>query len=230
MQKEIENLEFVEGLNFQFIDSLKNESTKYLLFFDDSCGAICNSKASVDIATARTHRVLSTIYMKHNLFHQSKFEQDLELQSTHIRLFKSPRDVTQISTLSAQLRLGSELADWYQHATSVPYSHLLMGLSSRTDNRLRFRTNTASIPSKFFYPRPAETNKIFGRWTHKVSLHSECSNCFPASAKVLSFSLVQNVYPLSVRMESTYAQKNLQRIKRHLKTTSHSNFRVVSPN
>ena len=38
--------------NFEFIDSIKNNGTKYLLIFDDSCEEICNSKAFVDIATA----------------------------------------------------------------------------------------------------------------------------------------------------------------------------------
>ena len=37
VQKEIENPEFVRGVNFEFIDSLKNNGTKYLLNFDDSC-------------------------------------------------------------------------------------------------------------------------------------------------------------------------------------------------
>ena len=31
MQKEIENLDFVQGVSFEFIDSLKNNGTKYLL-------------------------------------------------------------------------------------------------------------------------------------------------------------------------------------------------------
>ena len=35
MQKEIENLEFVQVVNFVFIDSLKNNGTKYLLIFDN---------------------------------------------------------------------------------------------------------------------------------------------------------------------------------------------------
>ena len=61
MQKEIEGLEFVRGVNFEFIDSSKNNGTKYLLIFDDSCEEICNSKAFVDIATAGRHRGLSTI-------------------------------------------------------------------------------------------------------------------------------------------------------------------------
>ena len=51
MQKEIGNLEFMRGVNFEFIDSLKKNGTKYLLIFDDSCEEICNSKAFVDIAT-----------------------------------------------------------------------------------------------------------------------------------------------------------------------------------
>ena len=35
MQKEIESLEFVQGVNFEFIESLKNNGTKYLLILDD---------------------------------------------------------------------------------------------------------------------------------------------------------------------------------------------------
>ena len=61
MQKESENLEFVQGVNFEFIDSLKTKGTKYLLLFDDSCEEICNSKVFVDIAIARRHRGLSKI-------------------------------------------------------------------------------------------------------------------------------------------------------------------------
>ena len=147
-QKEIENLEFVQGVNFEFIDSLKNNGTKYLLIFDDSCEEICNSKAFVDIATAGRHRGLSTIYIKHNLFHQSKLGRDVQLKKTHIVLFKSPRDVMQVTTLSTQLGLGSELVGWYRDAMSVPFGHLLIDLSPRTDDRLRYCTNTGSNPSK----------------------------------------------------------------------------------
>ena len=103
MQRKIEKLEFVQDIQFEFIDSLNNNGTVHLLIFEDSCEEICNSKAFVDIATAGTHRGLSTIYIKHNLFHQSKRRQDVELQSTHFILFKSPRDMMRISTLSAQM-------------------------------------------------------------------------------------------------------------------------------
>ena len=75
--KKVENLEFVRAVNFDFIDSLKNNGTKYLLIFDDSSEKICNSKDFVDIATAGKHRGLSTVYIKQNFFHQSKLGRDV---------------------------------------------------------------------------------------------------------------------------------------------------------
>ena len=150
MQKENKNLEFVRGVNFVFNDSLKNNGTKYLLCFADSCVEICNSKAFVDIATAGRHRGLRTIYIKHNLFHQSKLGRDVELQNTHNVLFKSPRAVMQVTTLSTQFGLVSELVHCYRGATSVPFGHLLIDLSPRTDDRLRYCTNNGSILSKFY--------------------------------------------------------------------------------
>ena len=149
MRKENENPEFVKGVKFQFIDSIKNDGTKYLSIFDESSDEICISKALVDIATAGRHRGLSTTYIEHNLFHQSKLGRDGELQNTHIGLFTSPRDVMQVSTFSAQLGLGPELVVWYRDATAVPNGHLLIDLSPCRDNPLRLRTNTGSIHSKF---------------------------------------------------------------------------------
>ena len=188
MQKEIENLEFVRGVNVNFIDSLENNRTKCLLIFDDSCEENCNSKAFVDIATAGRNRGLSTIYIKHNLFHQSKLGRDVELQNTHIVLFKSPRDVMQVTTFSKQLGLGSELVDWYRDATSFLSGHLLIDLSPRTHDRLRYCTNTGSIPSKFYIPERLKQSNILDD-EHTNSLLSECSNHFPTNAKVFSFSL-----------------------------------------
>ena len=87
---------------------------------------ICNSKKFFDFATAGRHPGLSNIYVKHNLFHQSKLGRDVELQNSHIVLIKSHRDVIQVITLSAQLGLGSELVHWYRYTTSVTYGHLLI--------------------------------------------------------------------------------------------------------
>ena len=193
MQKEIETLEFVRGVNFEFIDSLKNNGTKYLLIFDDSCEEICNSKAFVDIATAGRHRGLSTIYIKHNFFHQSKLGRDVELQNTHIVLFKSPRDVMQVLTLSTQLGLDSELVDWYRDATSVPFGHFLIDLPPRTDDRLRYCTNTGSIPSKFYFPERLKQSKILDD-EHTKSLYSpSVPMIFPQMQKSFPSVLPKNL-------------------------------------
>ena len=114
MQKEIENLEFVRGVHFEYTDLFKNNETKNLLMFDNSCEKICNSKAFCDNATTGRHRGLSAFYIKHNLFHQSKLGRDFEFQNTHLVLFESPRDMIQISTFSSDLGHGPELIGWYR--------------------------------------------------------------------------------------------------------------------
>ena len=214
MQNEIKNLEFVQGVNFEFIDSLKNNGAKYLLIFDNSCEKICTSKAFVDFAIVGRHRGLSTIYIKHNLFHQSKLGRDLELQTTHIVLFKSPRDVMQVTTLGAQLGLGSELVDWCRDPASVPFGHLLIDLSPRTDNRLCYCTNSGSILSKFYFP---------ARLKHLMTLDDEHTKflyspivpiAFPQMQKSLSSVLPKRVYPVSMRLHSKYTQRKLANHKK----------------
>ena len=216
MQKEIENLEFVQGVNFEFIDSLKNNGTKYLLIFDDSCEEICNSKAFVDIATAERHPGLSIIYIKHNLFHQTKLGRDFELQNTHLVLFKSARDVMQVTTLSTQLGLGSELVDWYRDATFVPFGLLLVDLSPRTDDRLRYCTNSGSVPSKFYIPERFKPLRTLDD-EHTKSLYSpSVPIAFPQMQKSLSSVLPKKVYPVFMRMHSKPAQR---KVANHKKTS-----------
>ena len=228
MQKEIESLEFVRGVNFEFIDSLKNSGTKYLLIYDDSCEEICNSKAFVDIATAARHRGLSTIYIKHNIFHQSKLGRDVELQNTHIVLFKSPRDVMQVATLSTQLGLGSDLVDWYRDATSVPFGHLLIDLSPRTDDRLRYCTNTGSVPSKFYIPERLKQSKFLDDEDTK-SLYSTIFQSFSHKCKSLFLQscpkqFIRFLWECIINL----LKGNLQSIKRHHVVKFPSEVRLFS--
>ena len=207
MQKETGNLDFVRGVNFQFIDSLKNNGTRSLLIFDNSCEEICNSKAFVDIATAGRHRGLSTIYIKHNLFHQSKLGRDVELQNNHIVLFKSPRDVMQVTTLRTQLGLGSELVDWYRDATSVPFGLLLIDLSPRTDDRLRYCTNTGSTPSKFYIRDRLKQSKVLDDEHTKCLYSPSVPIIFPQTQKSFPSVLPKRFYPVSLRLHNKSAQR-----------------------
>ena len=147
----------VQGVDFDLIENLSKNGTKYWRIFDDSSEKISNSKQIVKIATGGRHRGLNTVYIKHNLFHQSNLGRDVELQNTHIVLFKSPRDVLQINTLSQQLGLGSQLKEWYQEATSVPYVHILIDLTPKTVDSLRYCSKNGSVPTKFHLPAGIET-------------------------------------------------------------------------
>ena len=109
------------------------------------------------VDTAGRLRGLNTLYIKHNLFHQSKLGRDVELQNARIVLFKSPRDVLQIKTLSQQLGLGSHLKEWYQDATFVPYGRLFIDLTPKTVDSLRYCSNSGSVPTKFYLPAEIET-------------------------------------------------------------------------
>ena len=185
-----------------------------MLDFDDSRDEICNSKAFVDIATAGRQCGLSTIYIKHNLFHQSKLGRDVELQNTHIVLFKSPRDIMQVTTLSTQLGLGSKLVDWYRDATSVPFGHLMIDLSPRTDDRLRYCTNSDSVPSKFYIPERLKHLRTLDD-EHTKSLYSpSVPIAFPQMQKSLSSVLPKRFYPVSMRMHSKSTQRKLANHKK----------------
>ena len=145
--------------------------------------------------------------LKHYFFHQSKLGRDVELQNTHIVLFKSPLDVIQVTTLSTQLGLGSELVDWYRDATSVPFGHLLIDLSPRTDDRLRYCTNTGSIPSKFYIPDRLKQSKILDD-EHTKSLYTpSVPIILPQMQESFLSVLSKRVYPVSWRMHNKSAQR-----------------------
>ena len=166
-------------------------------------------KAFADIVTAERHRGLSTIYNKHNLFHQSKLGGDVELQNTHIVVFKSPRDVLQKTTLGAELDLGSELVDWYRDATSVPFCLLLIDLSPRTDDGLRYFRTSGSVPSKFYIPERLKHLRTLDDEHTKVHYSPSVLIAFPQMQKPLSSVLPKIVYPVSMQTHSKSAQRKL---------------------
>ena len=112
------------------IENLPDYGTKSLLIIDKSCEEISSFKQ----------------------FLQSKLGRDVELQNTHIVLFKSRRDVSQIVTLSQQLGLRSRLKAWYQDAMSIPYGHLLIQLTPKTVDSLRYSFDSGSVTNKIDLP------------------------------------------------------------------------------
>ena len=113
----------------------------------------------------------------------------------------------EVTTLSTQLGLGSELVDWYRDATSVPFGHLLIDLSQRTDGRLRYCTNTGSIPSKFYIPDRLKQSKILND-EHTKSLYSpSVPIIFSQMQKSFPSVLPERFHPVSLRMHNESTQR-----------------------
>ena len=122
----------------------------------------------------------------------------------------------QVTTLITQLGLGSELVDWYRDATSVPFGHLLIDLSPRTDDQLGYCTNTGSIPSKFYIPDRLKQSKILDDEDKKSLYSPSVPIIFPQKQKTFPSVSPKRVYPVSLRMHNKSAQR---KPAKHKKTT-----------
>ena len=113
----------------------------------------------------------------------------------------------QVTTLNTQLGLGSELVDWYRDAKSVSFRHLLIDLSPRTDDRLRYCTNNGSVPSKFFIPEGLKHLRTLND-EHRKSLYSpSVPIVFPQVQKPLSSVLLKRVFNVYMRRHNKSAQR-----------------------
>ena len=143
------NIEFIKFNGFDGLRNIEN----VLLVFDDSCEEIYNDNEFVKLATAGRHKGLDVIYVKHNLFQQSRWSRTIDLNTSHIILFKSPRDIQQLEHLGRQLNLTKFLRSCYELATKDTYGHLLIDLDPRTSDCLRYCSNIIPPgPSIFYLP------------------------------------------------------------------------------
>ena len=145
------NIQFTKFSSFDLISELEN----CLLVFDDSCEEVFNDKEFSKLATAGRHKNISVIYVKHNLFQQSKWSRTIDLNTTHIILFKSPRDIQQIGLIGRQLSNTQFLKDRYELANKQPFGHLLIDLDSKTSDVLRYCSNIVPPGTSVFYLPPA---------------------------------------------------------------------------
>ena len=147
MQGSVARIEFI---NYSGLEITKNLSN-CLLIFDDSCQEIFNDKEFVKTATFGRYRKLHVIYVKHNLFHQSKWSRTIDLKTTHIILFKSLRNIQQIEYLGKQLNCLLLLKDAYKLATAEPYGHLIIDLDPKTSQGLQFASQIIGPDPSIFY-------------------------------------------------------------------------------
>ena len=85
------------------------------------------------------------------MFQQSRWSRAIDLNTSHIILFKSPRDIQQLDHLGRQLNNTKFLRNCYQLATKDTYGHLLIDLDPRTSDCLRYCSNITPPGPTIFY-------------------------------------------------------------------------------
>ena len=141
------DIEFIKSSSFEIVNNLRD----CMIVFDDTCEEIFNEKDFVKLATAGRHKNVHVIYVKHNLFQQSKQSRTIDLNTTHLILFKSPRDIQQIDYLGRQLNNAKFLRHAYQLATKEDFGHLLIDLDPKTSECLRYSSNIVPPSPTIFY-------------------------------------------------------------------------------
>ena len=168
----------------------------------------------MEFAAAGRHHGFSIIYNKHNLLHQSKLGRDVELQNTHIVLFKSTRDVHQVATLSLQLRRGSG-SHWLVSGCNIcNFGHLLIDLSLRLHDRLRYCTKSGNVPSKFYVPYNLKYLKHLDDEATKSLYTPSIPTLFPGMQNSDSKNLSKRIIRFLSECIVNVLQGNLSEVKR----------------
>ena len=133
------NIEFVEGL--PDVDRFDG-SRRVLLIIDDLMNE-ANEQVSQIFTKGSHHRNISIIFLTQNIFHSSKHNRTMNINSHYVVLFKNPRDLGQISHLGRQMYPGKSrfLVESFSDATTAPYGYLFLDLKANTEEKLRVRTN-----------------------------------------------------------------------------------------
>ena len=134
----------------------------------------------------------------------------------------------QVTTLSTQFGLGSEIVDMYRDATSVPFGHLLIELSPSTNDRLRYCTNTGSNPSKFYIPDRLKQSKNLDEEPTNTLYSPSVPIIFPQMQKSFPSVLPKRVYPVSLRIQYESAQRKPAKHKKTQVANFQSEVRLLS--
>ena len=89
--------------------------------------------------------------------------------------------------------LGSQLKGSYQDATSTPCGHLLIDLTPKTVDSLRYCTRSGSVPSKFCLSAGTETKFLDNEHTIRLYTLKNFKNKSSSIVQKISFNSSANV-------------------------------------
>jgi len=133
-------LEYYKGVP----DDIENELNEpILIILDDLMMGAFNKSVCELFTKGSHHRNLSVIVVTQNIFHKASHTRDISLNTKYIVVFKNPRDKLQFQCLARQIypENSSELMRIYKEVTEEPHGYLLIDLTQRINDLLRFRSN-----------------------------------------------------------------------------------------
>lgn len=114
-----------------------------LIILDDMMLETYNSRVCELFTKGSHHRNISVILITQNVFHQGKYCRDISLNCKYMVIFKNPRDRSQILPLARQIypENSASFLRVYNEATSIPHGYIVLDLTQRVSDLLRFRSD-----------------------------------------------------------------------------------------
>lgn len=146
----VKGVEFRKGLlDVEEIDT----SVPNLIVCDDMM-ELCGQEIAAMFTKHSHHRNLSVVYLTQNLFHKGQHTRNINLNSSHLVLFKNPREINQINYLSRQMYPPEEarfLQEAFRDATASPYGYLCIDLKQDTPDIARVKTRIFPEDDTYIY-------------------------------------------------------------------------------
>ena len=139
----IPNITMCQGLPNN-LDDWSEGSNHRLIMIDDLMDKVVNDmEMSLLFTQGCHHKHISIIYITQNLYLQGKYSRTISLNTQYMVLFRSLRDVSQISILGRQLFPGNSkvLTQVYNDVMKKPYTYLIVDSSPHCNYQYRLRTN-----------------------------------------------------------------------------------------
>ena len=145
------DIEFIQGLEWNFLQKAEAQKKRILLVLDDLFDEAAQSKDFLALVVAGRHRNVHLMVLRHNLFQRTKNSKIIDLNVTQIVLFNSPRDSEQIGVLGRQLGERHATMEAYKRATQKLFGHLMIDFDVRSSKSLRYSSNcSGDVPSLFY--------------------------------------------------------------------------------
>lgn len=142
----------------EFVKLVKDYADKggSIVVIDDFMSQI--TQDMVDIVTVQSrHHNTSTFILFQSLFPPNKLARQISLNVKYLHVHKNPRENAQIQTLARQLspKNSAWIVEAYHAVTQEPHQCLLIDLTQKRDERLRYRSHylPREFPMKVWIPK-----------------------------------------------------------------------------